>query len=282
MSTALRCAGLGGTGLPPTLALVTEPDHRTERPLAGRTIVVTRATAQSSSLVEALRAHGAEVVPVPVIAVADPADGGEALSAAVADLDRYDWVVVTSANGAERAVAAAAAAGTDLSTVRLAAIGPGSRDALAAHGLDVDVVPDRFVAEGLLDAFAGQVDGGRRVLLAQAEGARPVLREGLAAAGWDVDAVVAYRTVHPPLAPDLVARAAAADAVTFTSASTVRGFVAAAGLDAIPPVVATIGPITSAEAARLGVTVTVEAPVHTVAGVVDALMGHLHHSGQQR
>lgn len=238
--------------------------------------MVTRSEHQASGIADRLVAAGATVVAVPVIAIEEPADGGEALRGALAAHDEVDWVVVTSVNGAERAVAAAAAVGADLSTVSLAAVGPGTRDALAAHGLDVDVVPDRFVAEGLLAAFpAPPIDRTGRVLLAQAEGARPVLREGLAAAGWDVRVVTAYRTVHPPVSAELVARAAAADAVTFTSASTVRGFVAAAGLDAVPPVVATIGPITSAEAVGLGVTVTVEAPVHTVAGLVDALISHL-------
>jgi uroporphyrinogen-III synthase len=249
---------------------------RSAGPLSGRTVVVTRAEHQASSLTDRLTALGADVLAVPVIAVAEPSDGGAGLRDALARLEQVDWLVVTSANGVERVVDATSVVGADLASVSLAAVGPGTRDALNERGLDVALVPERFVAEGLLEVFPAP-PGHRpgRVLLAQADGARPVLREGLAATGWQVDVVEAYRTVHPPVSADLVARAAAADAVTFTSASTVRGFVAAAGVDVLPPVVVTIGPVTSAEAARLEVPVTAEADPHTIPGlaaaVVDAL-----------
>lgn len=239
--------------------------------LAGRTVVVTRATAQASTLVEALEARGARVVAVPVIAIAEPSDGGASLAAALADVARYDWLVVTSANGAERVAARLVAGAVDRAATRIAAIGPGTVDALARRGVVADLVPDRFVAEGLLEAFPPPPAQGGRVLLAQATAARPVLRDGLEAAGWHVDAVEAYRTVHPVIDAELLERARRADAVTFTSASTVQGFVAAAGPDAVPPVVASIGPITSAAARALGLLVTVEADPHTIPGLVDAL-----------
>ncbi|WP_195210448.1 uroporphyrinogen-III synthase [Actinomarinicola tropica] len=244
-------------------------------PLAGRTVVVTRATTQASTLVDALTAHGARIVAVPVIAIADASDGGTALHGALDDLSSYDWLVVTSANGADRVADRLDPSRLETVATRVAAIGPGTVDALARHGIAVDLVPERFVAEGLLAAFPPVPPGGGRVLLAQAAAARPVLREGLVAAGWTVDAVEAYRTVHPVLDPDLVARAARADAITFTSASTVRGYVAAAGPDAVPQVVASIGPITSAAARELGIRVAVEAEEHTIDGLAAALVQHI-------
>lgn len=243
-------------------------------PLAGWTVVVTRATTQASTLVAALESLGAAVVAVPVIAVAEASDGGAALQAALDDVASYDWLVVTSANGADHVAARLDRVRLVAAATKVAAIGPGTVDALARHDLAVDLVPERFVAEGLLAAFPAVPAGGGRVLLAQAAAARPVLREGLAAAGWSVHAVEAYRTVHPTLDPALVEQARAADVITFTSASTVRGYVAATGPDAVPAVVASIGPITSDAARELGLVVDVEADEHTIPGLVAALVAH--------
>jgi uroporphyrinogen III methyltransferase/synthase len=259
----------------------TNLDWFESRPLFGRRVVVTRPAHQASALAAPLRAAGAEPIVVPTIAVVDPDDGGAALRAAAADLSRYDWVVLTSANGAER-FCATLRDGRDLAGVRLAAIGPGTADALARHHLVADLVPERFVAESLLDAFpepassTERADGqARRVLLARAAVARDVLPDGLQAMGWDVDVVDAYRTV-PVLASDeqreLVREA---DAVTFTSSSTVDQWVAAFGVDAVPALVACIGPVTAATARAHGIDVAVEAEVHTIDGLVAALVAHV-------
>ncbi len=246
------------------------------RPLFGRRVVVTRARQQASALIARLAALGAATVEVPAIAITDPADGAAALSAAVERLaaGAYAWVVVTSPNGAQRLLAALAAAGRDaraLGGVGLAAIGPGTAEVLAQAHLVPDLVPERFVAESLLDAFPDAGPDGGGVLLARAAVARDVLPDGLAAKGWSVDVVEAYRTEAVPL--DDAARAALADAeiVTFTSSSTVTNFLAAAGPEAVPPVVAAIGPVTAATARDHGLTVDVEAQVHTIDGLVDAL-----------
>ncbi|MBX3285323.1 MAG: uroporphyrinogen-III C-methyltransferase [Actinobacteria bacterium] len=244
------------------------------RPLAGRRVVVTRARAQASHLAGRLRELGADVVEAPAIAVGPPADGGAALAAAVARVGEFDWLVLTSTNG----VAATFDLVPDvraLAGVGVAAVGPGTVEALAARRVVADLVPERFVAEGLLAAFPGPPPGGGRVLLAQAAAARPVLAEGLAAAGWAVEAVEAYRTVA--VAPDEVTldRVAGADAVTFTSSSTVDHLLAAMGDRPLPPVVASIGPVTSATARDHGLEVAVEAAAHTVDGLVDALVAHL-------
>lgn len=244
------------------------------RPLFGRKVLVTRTRAQASQLAAELRAAGADPIEVPVIDVVDPVDGGAALRAAAGSLGRYAWVVVTSPNGAERLLAAVADVGGDarsFAPASVAAIGPGTASALAAGGIVADLVPDRFVAEGLLEAFPAPGPGGGRVLLARAAVARDVLPDGLRAAGWDVDVVDAYRTVPATVTDDQRALVAGADAVTFASSSTVEHFLAAFGPEAVPPVVACIGPVTAATARQRGLTVTVEAPVHTIPGLVEAL-----------
>jgi uroporphyrinogen-III synthase len=241
-----------------------------DRPLHGRSVVVTRAAEQASRLVAILAHLGATVVEVPTIAIVDAPDGGAALADAVAQIDRYDWVVLTSTNGVQRflaAVGGAAPAG-----VRVAVVGPGTADAVRAAGVEPDLLPDRFVAEALLEVFP---PGPGRVLLPQASVARPVLADGLRAAGWDVDAVVAYRTVAARPGPAVLERAAVADAVTFTSGSTVTGYLAAAGPDGVPPVVVCIGPVTAAAAEKAGLPVTAVAAEHTIDGLAAAVVGVL-------
>jgi uroporphyrinogen III methyltransferase/synthase len=252
-----------------------------DRPLFGRRIVVTRAREQASELVARLSALGAATVEVPAIAIAEPSDGGAALAAAVDRLaaDAYGWLVLTSPNGARRLLAALRGAGRDaraLGGVAIAAIGPGTAEVLADANLVADLVPPRFVAESLLEAFpapggAGAGGPGDRVLLVRAAVARDVLPEGLAARGWHVDVVEAYRTEPVPLDDAAAAALAAAEVVTFTSSSTVTNFLATAGAGAVPPVVAAIGPVTAATARDHGLTVAVEAEVHSIDGLVDAL-----------
>ncbi len=243
-------------------------------PLSGLRVVVTRSRRQAATLLEALVSTGATPVPVPVIATDDPTDGGAALRVGLAELGLGDWLVITSANGAER-VGTVLADRPLADGVRVAAIGPGTTGAAAVVGLSVDLVAKRSIAEGLLDVFPDPPVGGGRVMLARAEVARDVLPDGLAARGWSVDDIAAYRTVSVPV--DEVARAACrgADAVAFTSSSTVVGLVEAVGVDGLPSLVVSIGPVTSATARELGIRVTVEAGVHTIAGLVDALVDHV-------
>ena len=244
------------------------------RPLFGRSVVVTRARTQASGLSERLRELGAEVVEAPSIAIADPADDGAALRAAVAGIAAYDWLVLTSVNGVERTFAHLPDARL-LAGVRVAAVGQGTADALGRRHVVADLVPPRFVADSLLEVFPEPPADGGRVLLATAEAARSLLPDGLRAAGWEVEVVDAYRTV--PVAPDAatVAAVEAADAVTFTSSSTVTNFCDAVGAGRVPPVVASIGPVTSATATGLGLTVAAEADPHTIDGLVAALVAAL-------
>ena len=249
------------------------------RPLFGKTVVVTRAQTQGAAMATQLRSLGAEVVWAPMIAIDDPADGGAALGGAVEALEAgiYRWVVLTSANGVDRLFSQLRDA-RSLGQVQVAVVGPGTARALRRHGVVADLVPEVAVGEDLVEAFPKFDEGAeaspgssRRVLLAQAADARDVVARGLAAKGWSVDEVPAYRTV--PVVPDvdLVAAIAASDVVTFTSSSTVDNLVDAVGAEGLPPFVASIGPITTMSLRARGLTATVEASPHTVDGLVDAV-----------
>ncbi len=190
------------------------------------------------------------------------------------DLTAYTWLVFTSANGVACVARHLGVTGRDaraVAPVKIAAIGPGTADALRHFGIHADLVPARFVAEGLLDEFA---PGTGRVLLARAEVARDVLPEGLAQKGYAVDVLAVYRTVMA--APDATALARVrdgVDAITFTSSSTVTNFCDAVGVSPeSQPLVVSIGPVTSETARARGLRVDAEADPHTIDGLVTALV----------
>jgi uroporphyrinogen III methyltransferase / synthase len=262
------------------------------RPLHGRTVVVTRARAQASGLAKTLRGLGATVVELPAIRIESKIDSDE-VRRAVAAIADYDLICVTSPNGANLLFDALAATGQDggppggttvppsagrldaraLSGATIAAIGPGTARALAAHGIAADVVPERFVAEALVEALADVEVEGKRVLVARAAEARDVLPDALRERGSEVDVVALYETVRE--APDDAAIAAAQDAdyVTFTSSSTVTNLTDALG-DRFPARarIVSIGPITSATVREAGLEVAVEADRHDVDGLLTALL----------
>ena len=240
------------------------------KPLRGLRIVVCRPRRQARSLADGLAAAGAEVLTAPVIAIVDPDDGGAGLRAALDRLGAGDWLVVTSPNGAT----AATSAGSLPSGVNVAAVGPGTARRARSLGLAVHLVPERSIAEGLLEVFPPPRPGGGLVVLARAAKARPALPDGLRAAGWEVLDIAAYRNVAVRLTDRQRRAATAADGVVFTSSSTVERLVAELGADSVPPLVASIGPATSATASMLGLEVTVEATEHTIDGVVAALVQH--------
>jgi uroporphyrinogen III methyltransferase/synthase len=244
-------------------------------------VVVTRARAQASGLVQRLTGLGAVVVELPVIAVEDPVDGGAALDAAADRLvaGAYEWVVLTSANAVGRL--ADALGGRDVpAATRWAAVGTSTARSLMQNGIVPDLVPDDAVSDALVDTFpvataAGSSPGrGTDVgaaLFVRAERVRDVVGPGLAAKGWRVDQVVAYRTAAGVVDPHAVDAARSADAVAFTSSSTVERTVDLLGLDGVPPVIASIGPITSESVRGAGLSVTVEAVEHTLDGLVAAM-----------
>ena len=233
-------------------------------------VVVTRASDQAGSLVERITAMGWQPVVVPLIAMVGPEDGGASLRSALNDAaQRYDWIAVTSPNGA---VAIDGALDGPLgSAISVAAVGPGTAAALTGLGHTVALIPDRSIAEGLLESFASMSPG--RILLPQAADARTVLADGLRTMGWDVTAVVAYRSI--PVKPSAVDVAAAtgAHAIVFTSSSTVSAWVDTGA--PVPSIVVSIGPATSHTARLAGITVTTEAAPHTLDGVISALASAL-------
>jgi len=263
---------------PPSTIVVGEVARRRlswfeSRPLLGRQVVVTRPRQQAPELVRLLHDLGAEAVEVPAIRIAEPADGGVALHRAADDLGPYDWIVVTSVNGARRLLDALPDV-RGLAGLALAAIGPGTAAVLEGAGIQPDLVPSRFVAEGLLDEFPDAHRNAGRILLPRAAVARAALAEGLRDKGWEVDIVEAYRTVAGEPDEDALERARGADAICFTSSSTVTRYLDVAGEDAVPPVVACIGPVTARTARDSGLEVDVEATEHTIPGLVHALVEH--------
>ena len=241
-----------------------------KKPLLGKTVVVTRARLQAGSLASLLGSAGAEVISFPVIEIADPPDGGAGLRGAASSVGAYDWVILTSANGAARFLDAVGDS-RRLAGVRLAAVGATTAAEIERRFLTPDLVPESFVAESLLAAMPEPSPGGR-VLLARAAVARDVLPAGLTEAGWTVDVVDAYRTVTASPDRSLVEAVTTADLVAFTSSSTVERFVEIVGIDRVPTAVASIGPVTTATARALGLSVDVDAGVHTVAGLVEAIV----------
>ncbi len=243
------------------------------RPLFGRTVVVTRAREQASGLRATLETLGAAVEELPAIVV-------EALPVTLPDLTRFSWLVLTSANGVRALFDALHAAGGDaraLAGCRVAAIGPGTAAALDACGVRADLVPDRYVAEALLDAFPDPAHPGEAVLVARAAQARDVLPDGLTARGYTVEVLPLYTTRPAPPDPDVLAalRAGRVDAVTFTSSSTVTNFCDAVGPLDTPPLVVSIGPVTSETARARGLTVDAEAREHTIDGLVAQVVATL-------
>jgi uroporphyrinogen III methyltransferase / synthase len=245
------------------------------RPLHGRTVVVTRARAQASGLAATLRSLGATVVELPAIRI-EPRIATEEVRAATATIADYDLVCLTSPNGVGLLFEGLAGAGLDarsLAGATVAAIGPGTARALAAHGIAADVVPERFVAEALVEALAGVEVEGRRVLVARAAEARDVLPDALRERGGEVDVVALYETVRETPDEDAIKAAQDADYVTFTSSSTVKNLIEALG-DRFPAAarIVSIGPVTSGSAREAGLEVAVEADRHDVDGLLAALL----------
>jgi uroporphyrinogen III methyltransferase / synthase len=231
------------------------------RPLHGRTIAVTRARAQASHLAARLRELGAAVVEAPAIRI-------EPLPATRPDLARYDLVAITSPNGAERFMALLRDA-RELAGITVAAIGPGTARALRERGVEPDVVPERAVAEGLVEAL--REIPVTRALIARAKEGRDVLPDALRERGAEVDLLALYETVAEPLDVATKEAAAAADYLTFTSASSVR-FYAQAGGALEGPRIASIGPATSDALREHGKEPDFEADPHTPDGLVEALL----------
>jgi uroporphyrinogen III methyltransferase/synthase len=258
-----------------------------ERPLFGKRIVVTRSLEQAGELIEMLEERGAEAIPAPTIRIAPPEDLS-ALDQACLDAGRFDWIVFTSGNGVDYFMNRLLAVRDvrELKGVRISTIGPSTASRLARYGIRVDLTPAEFRAEAVVDALKATGDlRGKRFLLPRADIARDLLADELRGAGADVLDVAAYRTI--PAAPErdggpdiyrmLLDRHI--DAVTFTSASTVRNFVAMLGQEQAVDLlrattVASIGPVTAEAAQQLDIRTDVMPSRYTIPDLVDALVEH--------
>lgn len=247
------------------------------QPLAGRRIVITRSREQAGSLRAQLERLGARVLELPTILIRSPRSWA-ALDRAVRNLARYDWIIFTSANGVRFFFERLAAKGDKraLRRAKLCAIGPATARQLRARGLKVHLLPKEYRAEGLVAAFSKLELRGKRLLIPRARVARDLVPVELRRRGAAVDVVEAYRTLAPRSSRRRARKIFAGrkpNLITFTSSSTVENFASffpgrelRRALDGVA--IASIGPITSATARRLGLQVAMESKPYTMASLV--------------
>ncbi len=265
---------------------------RTDLPLAGCRVLVSRAKKQAGVLSTALRELGCEVIEIPFIEIRKPSSY-KPLDAGLRNLATYDWLILTSVNGVEalfERMAKKKLPAAALGHLKIAAIGPATRKAIEEHGLKVTVTPKEYVAESVVSALRRRVKG-KRVLLVRAKVARDVIPRELRKAGAEVDVVEAYETVAPKssatrLRAALASQTRRPDAITFTSSSTVKNFVGLLGLRGARAALkkssrdqgvrsASIGPVTSATLREFGLPVDIEAREYTIPGLVAAIVKKL-------
>lgn len=248
-------------------------------PLFGKRILITRPANQQAEISAALRALGAEPVCAPVIEIAEPSDSAEALGV-LNDLHLFGWIAFTSANGVDAFFRNLHDAGKDARVIgpaRVIAIGPGTARALREYGILADAVPQRYIAEEVAATLLPLTQPGERILIYRAEVAREELVTALADARREPRVVAAYST-RTARVEGFAGRVASCDVVTFTSASTVNGFVEnSGGAGAAQELlrgktVACIGPVTAQVARSAGFDVSVVAEEFTAAGLVEALL----------
>jgi uroporphyrinogen III methyltransferase/synthase len=245
--------------------------------LPGKRVLVTRAKGQNQKLSRQLAAVGAVPVEFPTIQITPPEDP-KSLDTAIANLDTYQWLIFTSANGVKyfwQRLVAAKKGSAEMQNIQLAAIGPATATAMSKRGLRIDLMPTKHVAEALVNALNDIA--GQHILLPTADIARDILVTGLQAKGASVDRVTAYQTKPITDPGNLSALLPTIDILTFTSASTVRNFVSLLEVENLtnaikPATVACIGPITAQAAKELALPVHIIAETYTIPGLVEALV----------
>ncbi len=257
-------------------------------PLLGKTVMVTRARAQSSEITSRLEALGAIVIHCPTIEAAPPSSWN-ALDEAIERLTDYHWLVFTSANGVEfffrRLRERRTADGPQPSAQIICAIGPATAQALKAEGANTNVVASESRAEGALAAIINYVGGPERIrglnfLIPRARVAREVLPDGLRKLGARVDAVEAYQTIKPDVEAESIFglfKEQSIDAITFTSSSTVSNLAALVGLEDLSGLLANtvavcIGPVTAETAEKHGVAKIVHPHEYNTEALVDSIV----------
>jgi uroporphyrinogen III methyltransferase / synthase len=254
------------------------------RPLFGKRILITRPKEQAEDFRAQLAGLGAEVIPFPTIEIREPASW-EPLDKAIQDIDQYQWLIFTSANGVKNFFARFQIVRKDireLHGLKVAAIGPATEKAIRALHLCVEVIPDEFKAEGLVESLKGKVMKGTRVLIPRAKIARDVLPNELRKQGAQVDVVEAYETIIPKASRSFLEQTLQErplDMVVFTSSATVSNLAEIMAPAQLAQVlegirVAAIGPITAHTAERLGLRVSVQPGRYTVPALVQAIAEH--------
>jgi uroporphyrinogen-III synthase len=243
-------------------------------------VLVGRARHQASALSVKLKSLGANVIEIPFIEIRAPRSF-RPLDSALRNIATYDWLVLTSVNGAEALAARMRHLGIppeEFRRVKIAAIGPATRNAIKRLRLKVSVVPKSYVAEAVVAALRGKVEG-KKILLARAKVARDVIPRELRGMGALVDVVEAYQTVVPAASRQrlrslMKSSAGWPDVITFTSSSTVKNFIALASGRRLPRRVklACIGPITSATLRECDLQADIEAEEYTIPGLVKAIV----------
>jgi uroporphyrinogen III methyltransferase / synthase len=254
-----------------------------DRPLAGKRILVTRSSRQAGELVSLLEEQGAEAHTCPVFDILPPENETD-IETAVADLPDFDYLVLTSVNAVEAVWRKMRAAGFDarrLQGVTLVAVGPKTAESLQKYGLFADLCAREYRAEGVVELLESRDLAGKRILYPCSDKARDLIQRELSAAGAEVIAPVAYRTVRAEKSREKIAdilNNGKLDAVTFTSSSSVEFFLDLGGkelLDRLEGVaLVSMGPLTTAEVRRAGLEVAFEAPVSTIEGLVEALKNY--------
>lgn len=257
--------------------------------LRGKKILVTRSRQQASRFATLLQSYGAEPIEVPTIQIAPPSSW-EPLDLALARIHAYDWLIFTSVNGVQAFVERCAVAGqspAELRRQKVCAIGPATAKELEIHGIHVDVVPDEYRAEAVVECLSAFPIDGTQMLIPRAAIARDVLPLALRTLGARVDVVEAYRTLLPTagLSPEVwrLLAAGGVDVVTFTSSSTVTNFAQLIGETDLSSllqsvVVACIGPITADTARSYGIIPTIVAPEYTIPGLAQAIVKYFQSS----
>lgn len=280
---------------PPTVMVVGEVVRLREqlnwfetKPLFGKRVLVTRAKAQASELSDLIRAQGGEPIECPTIDFVPPDDWAE-VDAAIEQLATFQWLVLTSVNGVKAFMQRLWYHGRDaraLAGLQVCCIGPRTAEEVKRFGIEADLVPDTFQAEGVIDGLKRAGVSGRRVLLARAAQAREILPEELARSGAVVRVVKVYKTVVPTVERDRVQqlfRDHLIDVVTFASSSTVHNFFQlfdeARDLEQRlnGMIIASIGPITAKTIREMGLEVHVMAAQNTIPALVQSLVDYVRH-----
>ena len=248
--------------------------------LFGLGVVITRPERQADDLARLLLEQGANPIAFPTIAIEPPVDWSE-LDKALDQLESYHWLIFTSANGVHFFFQRLREKGKDirdLKGIKICCIGPATARQIEEKEIKVDLVPDEFIAEGILKAFASMDIRGKKIFLPRAEKARNILPEGLREMGAQVDVAAAYQTINSGRKREefmALLEAQAVDVITFTSSSTVTNFVEIMGKDFVFPPrvrVACIGPVTAATARNAGFQVDIEQKEYTMQGLVQSLI----------